>query len=81
MSGNLGVSPATSSRGPQRCRSTADHDRKTSIAIPAGFAALLTFPGMNFLEPPLLATLCDKLFKVVAGVNPATNATLAVRVL
>jgi len=39
MSGNLGGFRSSG-------RSTADHDRIGSVTKPAGFAALLTFPGM-----------------------------------
>ena len=62
-------------------RSTAVLDRLNSNADSAGFAALLTFPGMGFVEKSLLATRGDRLDKVVAGLNPATQTTLVVGTL
>jgi hypothetical protein len=45
-------------------------------ASSAGFAALLTFPGLGFFERSPLATRGGPLDKVVAGIDPATIATL-----
>jgi hypothetical protein len=72
MSGNLGGFRSSG-------RSTAARDRRPATDNPAGFAALLTFPGMGFLEKPLLATRGYELYKVVAGINPATDATQVLR--
>ncbi len=77
MSGNLGVSPALSRGGPKGIRSTAVCIAPSANS--AGFAALLTFPGMGFCEKPLLATHGGKLDKGVAGASPATSAMQVTR--
>jgi hypothetical protein len=57
-------------------RSTAARIRGATRADSAGFAALLTFPELGFFEKSLLATSGGPMDKVVAGINPATIATL-----
>ncbi len=69
MSGNLGGFRSSG-------RSTAAHIRIDPSTISAGFAALLTFPGMRFLKQSLPTTSGSGMDKVVAGINPATMATL-----
>jgi hypothetical protein len=59
MSENLGVSPTTSSWGPQRNR----------------YAALLTFPGEQLTEQSLPAQSGWAKNKAATGMNPAAPAT------
>jgi hypothetical protein len=67
MSGNFGGFRSSG-------RSTAVRVCIAPSANSAGFAALLTFPGMGFREKPLLATHGGKSDKGVAGASPATSA-------
>jgi len=69
MSGNLGGFRSSG-------RSTAARVCGAPRTESAGFAALLTFPGLGFLEKSLLATPGGPMDKVVAGINPATIASL-----